>query len=377
MRTVLRLLVVALASASALPIWTVSAGAQDSAATHSTTVLVTQYTYFWREQPGDIAGTGVAPPSGPLSDPTVPAGDVAVSGPEAAATPATPAGPDKETYVEYDVSALPQGSVIDAFLITLPVDPAGQNATPTGTVPPIIACSPLNAWSGGANAQAFSGKPKDACAVSAPKVTATAGGKAYTANVASIAQQWFAEGALNLGVAITDDPNNSSTAYQVVFGPPAALEKLTASVTYTPPAQATPVTATVSGVVTSPGSAPPTSTGTTATFPVTAPAAFPAPVAGVPASAPAPVTASSPQVAPASGPTAAAAAAVIPPTSALPPLLFWLVALGVVGLLAVASLTLGGAVPVLPRTGGRGVAQALSRRRGPGPLVLAPTSRRP
>jgi hypothetical protein len=197
----------------------------------TTQVLVTQSTYYWREQAQaqNVGGTNVAPPTGGLTDPTVPTGDVAVAGPEVNNQT------DKETYLEFDVSAVPAGSTITSFVVTLPVDPSPQAQTfaPPNTAPPIIACTPQGAWSGGANgAQSFAGKPTDQCAPDAPKFASKDGGKTYTADIASIAQGWITD--INTGVAVADDPHNMQTAYQVVFGDMNAINKLTAQMTYLP-----------------------------------------------------------------------------------------------------------------------------------------------
>lgn len=237
----------AVATVTGLLLPALASSAQASAGPTRVTALVTQYTYFWREQDSNIGGSGVAPPTGPVPDPTVPSGDVAVAGPQGS-DPGGASGPEKETYLEYDVSAIPPGSRILSFVITLPVDPAGQTVVPSGIPAPIIACAPQSSWQGGANTgQSFSGKPTDHCATSAPKVTTRNGGRTYTAQIASIAQGWVAVGGLNLGVAITDDPHNSTTAYQVVFGPPKALRDLTAQVTYVPAAGGTTHDTQVSG----------------------------------------------------------------------------------------------------------------------------------
>ncbi|MHB8681588.1 MAG: DNRLRE domain-containing protein [Acidimicrobiales bacterium] len=197
----------------------------------TTTVLATQSTWYWREQVSNVQGTGVAPPV-PLTDPSVPSGDLAVSGPEVNGQP------DKETYLEFDVSALPPGSTISSFVVTLPVDSSAQTALPTATPPPIVACAPQGSWSGGQGGQSFSGRPAEKCATDAPKFTSSDGGKSYKADITSIAQGWTSGGAINFGVAVTDDPANTSTAYQVVFGPAASIARLTASVTYEPASSA-------------------------------------------------------------------------------------------------------------------------------------------
>lgn len=241
------------------------------------TVLLTQYTYFWRQQDSNIAGSGVAPPTGPVADPTVPSGDIAVAGPQGS-DPGGAQGPEKETYLEFDVSAIPTGSRILSFEVTLPVDPAGDSVTPARVHLPIIACQPQSGWDGGANTgQSFSGKPADSCLTTAPTFTPAGGGKSFQAQIAAIAQNWVASGGLNLGVAVTDDPHNTSTAYQVVFGPAKALQQLTAAVSYLPPSGGTVQSLTVPGT----GSIPASTTGSAVTGTTSDGASVGAPLSGM------------------------------------------------------------------------------------------------
>lgn len=183
--------------------------------------------WFWSQQLSGASGPGGQPAT--VQDPTVPSGDLVVAGPEENGQP------QKETYLSFDVSVIPPGSQILSFVITLPVDPAGTNLTPSGVAAPIVVCEPKTSWSPG-EAQPFSQKPADACATGAPKVTTRDGGRSYSVDVASVAQSWVGPDGVNLGVAITDNPSNTSTAYQVVFGPGSTLTRLSASVTYIPPA---------------------------------------------------------------------------------------------------------------------------------------------
>lgn len=192
------------------------------------TAPVVASAWFWSQQLSGASGPTGQPAT--VQDPTVPSGDLVVAGPEENGQP------QKETYLSFDVSAIPPGSQILSFVITLPVDPAGTNLTPTGVAAPIVVCEPKTSWSPG-EAQPFSQKPADACTTDAPQVTTRDGGRSYSVDVASVAQSWVGPDGVNFGVAVTDNPSNTSTAYQAVFGPGSALTGLSASVTYIPSTQ--------------------------------------------------------------------------------------------------------------------------------------------
>lgn len=369
MRLASRLAILGILTGLAIPLLGVPPSVASSAV--STTVLVTQSNWYWSGQATNLGGAGISPPS-PLTDPTVPAGDLAVAGPEQNGQPS------KESYLEFDVSAIPAGSTISAFTITLPVDPSGTNVTPIGSQAPIIACTPDSNWAGGPGAQSFSGKPTDTCATSAPKVTTKDSGKTYTADIASIAQQWVQPGGNNFGVAITDDPQNTSTAYQVVFGPAAAISRLTASVTYVPPALSSAGGAATSGVT--PGEANPGYTpgntanytpGNTANY---TPNYTPNNTAGGAPSNPVttPPTGNSSTSVP--GPTRAVTAPTTGSlssdrTGAAPPIGFWLAIVLLVLVLLAASAVLGD-TPTMPAVKGARVARVLADRKNAGVVSL-------
>jgi hypothetical protein len=369
MRVPRRPLAVAVVAAGVLP-WLVTV-ATATAPAHRT-VRISQYAYYWREQQSNIAGSGVAPPTGPLPDKTVPTGDVAVAGPQAASTPAESGGAEKETYLGYDIASIPVGSRILSFVVSLPVDPAGNSTFPASGAPPIVACLPEGAWSAQPGPQPFSGKPADSCGAKPVAVVSRNHDKTFTANIAQIAQSWLTTG-LNTGVAVTDDPHNQSTTYQVVFGPPKALAQLSAQVSYLPPASpggfvhhavvpaaAHPPTGTSAGTPTAGGPAAAATGGS-----VTLPAAT---LGTPPSSAPA----AQPDVAGAPAATAGHTRLLAAGTgtgSSMPGTGFWLAAALLAGLLAICSLALGadGVQPVGP---GRGVARRLSRPTGGEPVRL-------
>ncbi|MHB8329509.1 MAG: hypothetical protein ACYDD6_07800, partial [Acidimicrobiales bacterium] len=252
-----------------------------------------------------------------------------------------------ESYLEFDVSAIPVGSTILSFVVSLPVDPSAPAEIPTATAPPIIACTPQGAWSGGGQGgQPFSGKPSDQCATNAPKFTSNDGGKTYSADITSIAQNWLQPGVINNGVAVADDPSNSQTAYQVAFGPAQSITQLTASVSYVP---ATSTSTTATGTVGSSGGSPVSSVvpniPSGSVFVAPSAPSVDLPFAAVP-------TASTPSVTPPThtGRRAALEHAALAGAGSIPPGGFWVVGVLLLALLLSISLVLGDeTVPFSPR----------------------------
>jgi hypothetical protein len=317
-------------------------------------VSLTQSTWFWQAEVA--AGQGIALPGSPaptVPDPTVPSGDLAVSGPE------EQGNAPKETYLEFDVSAIPPGSTITSFKISLPVDSSAQNLVPAGTVPAIVACAPQVTWSGDPGPQPPNQKPTDHCDATAPKVTSTDNGKTYRVDVASIATGWVSPGGQNFGVAITNDPSNATTAYQVVFGPPSAISTLQATVIYVPPASDNSLGGAAGGLPASgnastpsalSGSAAPSAAASAALVPIS-------PTAGSP-----PETAAVPQAAP----TTAGIPARIRPTrfaaaTSAPPVGFWVAGVLLAALIAVCMLELRLPPEAPLGSSERGVGRLLSR----------------
>ncbi len=320
-------------------------GAAHASTTLTARVPVSQASWFWRAQVGVIGSTGVAPPQ-QVPNPSVPDGDLAVAGPEAPAAAGTPGGPVAESYLSFDMSSVPVGSTITSFVISLPVDAKGVNANAAGA--PIVACAPKAAWSGGEAAAAYGGKPADSCDVHSPRVTAK-GANSYTVDIASIAQQWVRPNALNLGVAIRDNPSNTSTLYQVVFGPATALARLTASVTYRPSTVPGPIVA-GGGATAPPVPSAPSAPGNPGPLPTVAPPPVSSPAQV--ASPPAPVVA----------PTKPATAAIQPADGSSPPLGFWIALVLIVVLLGTTTVVLADPRLLPTATPDRGVAKALRTR---------------
>ncbi|HVT64792.1 MAG TPA: hypothetical protein VHD81_06545 [Mycobacteriales bacterium] len=340
-----RLFLLAALGSVALPVPVLLSSAHAAAA-RTITVPVSQASWFWRGQPGAIGSTGIAPPA-QVPDASVPNGDLAVAGPEAPAAAGLPAGPVAETYLAFDLAQVPVGSTITSFVVTLPVDAKGVSADPIGAS--MIACPVRTGWAGGLQASAYGGKPTDGCDVHSPKLRAAGGGDHYTVDITDLAQRWVTPNALNLGVAITDNPANSTTIYQVVFGPASALAHLAASVTYIPPEpQDVPPPTAGGAVVPRPAPAPTPGHVPVITF-EPLPPGMPAEVAQPPAPTVAPVT---PVV----------AMTVQPGDSSAPPLGFWIALILIVLLLGTTTFVLADPRNATAIHPDRGVAKALRSR---------------
>ena len=169
--------------------------------------------WFWARQSEPAPVVGVAPPA--ASDPTVPDGDIAVAG------PSVDGDPEKVAYVAFPVDMVPSTATLDRFVVTLGVDPAGTQAFDESAPPVLIACAVRDTWAAAEGPQAYSTRPADDCAAQAVGRHDAAAGS-WSFDVTAIAQRWMGSG-LNTGVVITPGPVAASAAFQVVFGPPAAL----------------------------------------------------------------------------------------------------------------------------------------------------------
>ena len=335
---------------AALAVCTAGAAFLCLPAAHGAPASVTQLlpivesSWFW---------TGALGGPLPNTDPAVPGGDLAVSG------PTSNGQPPAETYLRFDLTGIPAGATITALSLQLPVDSSATFA-PVGTAAPVVVCAPEASWSASTGPQPISQKPAESCAVDAPVLKSVSSGHAYKVDIASIAQQWVGSPGSNFGIAITDDPHNSTTAYQIAFGPASALKQVEASVTYTPPpASAAPSIppATTPGtlpasVPTAPGFTPPPSVVTPA---VTTPT-VPSPGLAVP-----PPAASTTTTAP---PAATPAAVKSPATaSSTPPAGFWIAGLLLALVVATCWYELGRVPARATVARRRGVARLLAQRK--------------
>jgi hypothetical protein len=300
----------------------------------------------------------------PTSDPGVPSGDLAVSGPQVNSQA------NAETFLRFDLGAIPAGSTITSFVIVLPLDPQASQFTPSGVGAPIVACVPEGSWNPAVGPQPFKAKPAETCAPDAPRLKPTSNGHAYKVDIAAIAEQWLSQGSASAGVAITDDPQNSTTSYQVVFGPAKTLSAMAASVTYSPP----PPASASGGVAVPPTDLPAAPTPTPDTLPAQV---APAPNQDVPvATVPTPTTpsrapgiANLPSGSGGSGSTAASPSAskTLATAGSAPPAAFWIAGLFLAAVLALCGLELGRTPTPGPATRRRGVAHLLAQRAGTRP----------
>jgi hypothetical protein len=290
----------------------------------------------------------------PNADPAVPNGDLAVSGPTAKGQP--PA----ETYLRFDLTGVPAGATVTALSLQLPVD-SSATFTPVGVAAPVVVCAPEASWSASTTPQPFSQKPAESCPVDAPLLKSTASGHAYKVDIASMAQSWVGAPGSNFGIAVRDDPQNSTTGYQIAFGPAAALKQVEASVIYTLP-EASP---TPSGP---PATVPPT-TGPSATPIPTLPVSTPPPPVVTPLvttpTAPSPGLAVPPPSSTTTSPPATTPAAVKAPSTAgsTPPTGFWIAGLLLAAVIAICWNELGRAPTRATVTRRRGVARLLAQRK--------------
>ena len=335
---------------AALAVFTAGAAFLCLPAAHGDPSSVTQLlpiagsSWFWS---GALGGPVANP------DPAVPSGDLAVSGPTANGQP--PA----ETFLRFDLTGIPTGATITSLVLKLPVDSSSTFA-PIGTAAPVVVCTPQASWSTSADPQPFSQKPAEMCAVDAPLLKSVSSGQDYQVDIASIAQPWVGSPGSNFGIAITDDPQNSSTAYQIAFGPAAALKQVEASVTYTLPQAVAPVVPPVSSPPAT--EAPPASVPTVPVSISTPPVVTPVvttptvPSPGLATTPPASSTTTSPATTPAAIKSPATA-------GSAPPAGFWIAGLLLAAIFATCWYELGRAPARAAVARRRGVARLLAQRK--------------
>lgn len=285
-----------------------------------------QSAWYWY-RPTDASP--VAPPSAlsPASDPTTPAGGLPVS------PNATDGTSQKESYIAFDLSAIPATATVNSFVITAPII---ENNSKQSEQPKIIACVSARTWAAG-EALAWSTKPVADCTAAKVDGAFDAVRKAWTFQVSSMAGFWLAGG--NTGVALLNDPTYKQKPYQVVFD----SAKITAQASWTP-AVVTPPNSTpnVPAPEAAPPPVPPTYSGGSSTGSLGG-GSYTPPTFTPPVTQPQPQVAQGPQ-------TQQVAVASIPIRvgSAAPTAGFWVLAIAMAGLLALSSWILGQTPKVEP-----------------------------
>jgi len=300
----------------------------QAAGTQSAQPGVLQSAWFWQTAAEQV-NPPVAPPAPPPTEPSgVPKGDVAV------ANTASDGSSSKLATIAFQVGALKPGATVASFSLEITLDSAGTNINASGA--PVVACLPTRLWPAKEGADISDAPPTD-CST---KVPAKVKGDTYTFAIAGIAQRWV--GDINAGVALINDPDNTSTPFQAVF----SVKSIKTSMTYTPAVTTPPPALGNSSNIGGNGTG--TGAGTTqADAGTTAPQ--PAPVE-MPANGPTttttpPTTGQSPQLAPTSPQTQPAALA--KKASSMPGNPFWLAAIAIALLIGVAAIVLADdAVPV-------------------------------
>ena len=285
-----------------------------------------QQAWFWQNA-YEQSNPPVAQQPPANEPPGVPDGDLAV-----AYTGSASGGSSKMTALSWNISALTPGTVINDFTFTLTLDASNTNATNFDTTnATVVACQPTRLWPAEMQGD-YTDEPTVDCT---NKVKPTVSGNNYTFKIPTIAQSWVDD--QNIGVAIVNDPDNSTVPFQLVF---TGGKTIKATMDYTP--ETTPVTGAGGGTTGATGGS--VSTGsTTPTGGGSVPPPVSAPTGPTTGTAQPPAT--TPQVALATNTGGIAPVAASKPTSAAPTSAFWLAGIALALVLLIASLVLGDPTP--------------------------------
>jgi len=330
--------------------------------------------WFWDDQSDDVRAQV------PRSGSGVPTDGLAVAitegaGRAAEVQPNDPKDPsddesqkrsNKESFLSWNLDAIPTGSIVDSFTTTLIIDPAGRSAelptiavpgqTQRGGQPNIIACRPLGGFAE-AEGIGYLDKPALDCRDASVGTYDEKAGT-YTFDLTIFAQDWVDGLIDNFGVGLRPEVDEDDPFQMVFLG--AAKVVTTASFTPAEPEVEEPAQAPTpedQGTFVDPGFT--SGTGSTTFTPTVE-----APVAPAPAAQPAPVA-----PAPAVTVTTVAARPVINPDRSVGAS-FWLSLLAAVGLLGIVSLVLGD--PVVPVRGQRTASRIPLGRTAPVGATLRP-----
>jgi hypothetical protein len=180
--------------------------------------------WYWAAQIpdlGSVGGQSLGQPAA-LPTPDVPEGDFPVALSAGSST--------KETYLHLDTSAIPDGSTVSRFVLTLSEDAAATNTN--SEVAAIQAVPVADFWVGGDAARPFEERPA-VSTTTAPVAGVRQPDGTWTFDLTSIVSEWVSGAAENNGVALVPKPDPTGT-FQVVWSgasPPPTTEG-----EFTPPA---------------------------------------------------------------------------------------------------------------------------------------------
>lgn len=237
MRTAYRVLTTAIAVGAIFPIGSLPAHAEEAP------VSVDISSWFWSAQTKGQTVEGAPVPDMPLGPSGVTENQLAVAykgETETLENGDTRPKSDKETFLAWDIYFVPEGSYVDSFTFTIPLDQTAQQlyepeeisieTQPThGGVPGLIACLPTIGFGQGAG-ESYAVKPDLDCtdAITGVYDEAT---KSYTFDVSVLAQDWVdgvAEASWGVGIRPLLDQKDP---FQLVF---LGAKDVKATIAYTP-----------------------------------------------------------------------------------------------------------------------------------------------
>jgi len=196
----------------------------QAGSTQSVNPDVLQTAWFWQTAVQQ-ANPPVPPPAPPPTEPSgIPKGDLAVAHTSADGTSS------KMSTIAFQITGLKTGATVNSFKLSISLDSSGGATQLNQSGAPIVACLPTRLWSPAEGGSANDEPPVDCSTKAAAKVS----GSTYSFDISGIAQQWV--GDANLGVALVNDPTNTSTPFQAAF----AVKSIKASMRFTPPYVAPP-----------------------------------------------------------------------------------------------------------------------------------------
>jgi hypothetical protein len=207
------------------------AGSQTSAG-----VPVTGGSWYWQEQVGTVEppvpGAPPLAPPGAIPTPDVPAGELPVS--------VVGGQPDKETFLQLDTSAIPQGSTVSSLVLTLHEDASNGFSQDMATVE----ARPVTGFmSAGAAGAPWANRPDFDTSVAG--IAGKRDNGTWTFDITPIAQGW-ASGNGNNGVALVPAAPGQGQTYEVVWVGVGKDNAPSVSGSFTPPAPGTPQAAAAS-----------------------------------------------------------------------------------------------------------------------------------